>query len=130
MSVGFLSKWQFARVARRAALFRSMNRSSLSQLLDTATQPVFRPNDIIVRQGEHDDGVYLVLSGRVRVMQSTPDNPTQIIIAELGPGDVFGEMAILESQPRSATVLTVERTICLKFPGSEFLSALSQSSIS
>ena len=121
------SKWQLSRVCKKAPLFRSMNRGALSRLLDTAIQPVYNPNDVIVKQGEHDQSVYLVIFGRVRVMQASPDSPTEIVIAELGPGEVFGELAILESQPRSATVLAVERTSCLKVSGSEFLAALSES---
>ena len=121
------SKWQLSRVAKKAPLFRSMSRSALSRLLDKGIQPIFNPNDVIVKQGEHDESVYLVIFGRVRVMQSSGENAVETPIAELGPGEVFGELAILESQPRSATVLAVERTSCLKVPGYEFLAALSQS---
>src|SRR2546423_15559571 len=110
------SKSELSRVCKKAALFRSMSRRALSWLLDTATQPVFNPNDVIVKQGERDQSVYLVLLGRVRVMQASADNTTERPIAELGPGEVFGELAILESQPRSATVVALERTSCLKVP--------------
>jgi hypothetical protein len=123
------SKWQLSRVAKRAPLFRSMSRAALSRLLDTAIQPIFNPSDVIVRQGEQDQSVYLVIFGRVRVMQASAENATEQVIAELGPGEVFGELAILESQPRSATVLALERTSCLKVPGNEFLTALSESTI-
>jgi CRP-like cAMP-binding protein len=121
------SKWQLSRVARKAPLFRSMSRSALSRLLDNGIQPIYNPNDVIVKQGESDQSVYLVIFGRVRVMQSSAETATQVTIAELGPGEVFGELAILETQPRSATVLALERTSCLKVPGTEFLAALSQS---
>jgi CRP-like cAMP-binding protein len=121
------SKWQLSRVAKKAPLFRSMSRSALSRLLDNSIQPIFNPNDVILKQGEQDQSVYLVIFGRVRVMQASTENATEVLIAELGPGEVFGELAILESQPRSATVLALERTSCLKVSGTEFLAALSQS---
>ena len=121
------SKWKLTRVARRAPLFRSMTRAALSWLLDNSTETIYDINDVIVRQGEHDDFVYLVLIGRVRVTQSSGDGAADVVIAELGPGDIFGELAILESQPRSATVHTLERTSCLKVTGKDFLTALNQS---
>ena len=124
------SKWKLARVARKAPLFRSMTRAALSWLLDNSTETIYDINDVIVRQGEQDDSVYLVLIGRVRVTQSSDNGGADVFIAELGPGEVFGELASLESQPRSATVITLERTSCLKVSGKDFLTALNQSSSS
>jgi CRP-like cAMP-binding protein len=124
------SKWKLSRIARKAPLFRSMTRAALSWLLDNSTETIYDINDVIVRQGEHDDSVYLVLVGRVRVTQSSGNGSPDVFIAELGPGEIFGELAILESQPRSATVQTVERTSCLKVSGKDFLTALSQSTSS
>jgi CRP-like cAMP-binding protein len=121
------SRWQLSRLARKAPLFRSMSRSALSRLLDSGSQHRFKPDDVIIKQGEDDQSVYLVILGRVRVIHSTAENPAEMLIAELGSGEVFGELAILESQRRSATVVAVERTSCLKVPGAEFLAALSQS---
>lgn len=121
------SKWQLSRVCKKAPLFRSMSRSALSQLLRDAVQPIYNPNDVIVKQGEFDESVYLVIFGRVRVTKSSAENATEVMIAELGPGEVFGELAILEGQPRSATVLAIERTSCLKVPGNLFLEALNES---
>ena len=121
------SKWQLRSVCKKAPLFRSMSRSALSRLLDDALQPIYNPNDVIVKQGEADQSVYLVIFGRVRVMKASTEIASEVQIAELGPGEVFGELAILESQPRSATVLAVERTSCLTVPGNLFLAALSES---
>ena len=115
------------RVAKKASLFRSMSRGALSRLVENSAKGVYRANDVIVRQGERDENVYLVLTGRVRVTQSRPDTATELIVAELGPGEVFGELAVLETQPRSATVLALEPTSCLKVSGRDFLAALSQS---
>ena len=114
-------------VAKKAPLFRSMSRSTLSQLIERSGKGVYRANDVIVRQGEREDIVYLVLTGRVRVTQARGDTASEVIVAELGPGEVFGELAALEAQPRSATVLALEPTSCLKVSGQDFLAALSES---
>jgi CRP/FNR family transcriptional regulator, cyclic AMP receptor protein len=111
------------RIAKHAALFRSMPRTSLTDLLDRGRHVFYETGDVIVRQGDDDSNVYLVLAGRVRVLRSGEDRAEKAM-AELGPGEVFGEVASLETQPRSATVLTLEPTSCLKVSGTDFLAAL------
>lgn len=125
-----VSKGKAIRVAKKAPLFRSMSHAVLSALLDDCTQTIYDTNAVIIRQGERDETVYLVLAGRVRVFYSSPDNDTEVSVAELGSGEIFGELAVLETQPRSATVQALERTNCLRVPGTLFLTALKQSTIS
>ena len=116
------SRGKALRLAKKAPLFRSMGYAALSSLLDESTQTIYDSDAIIIRQGERDDTVYMVLSGRVRVMYS--DSQRDVSVAELGPGDVFGELAVLQTQPRSANVVAVERTNCLRVPGAVFMAAL------
>jgi predicted acylesterase/phospholipase RssA/CRP-like cAMP-binding protein len=59
--------------------------------------------DVIVRQGEPADGLYLVASGRLQVVLEKDDGTT-MIVGEVGRGEVTGEMALLTDKPRSATV--------------------------
>ncbi|HEY2385041.1 MAG TPA: cyclic nucleotide-binding domain-containing protein [Terriglobia bacterium] len=101
------------RIARNAALFRSMSRSVLSDLVGRSRHVFYDAGDIIVNQGDDDSCVYLVLAGRVRVFHRQ-QGPAGDAIAELDPGEIFGELAILETQLRSATVLTIEPTSCLR----------------
>ena len=116
------SRGKALRLARKAPLFRSMGHAALSGLLDESIQTIYESEANIIRQGERDDTVYMVLSGRVRVVYS--DSQGEVAVAELGPGEVFGELAVLERQPRSANVVALERTNCLKVPGAVFLAAL------
>jgi CRP/FNR family cyclic AMP-dependent transcriptional regulator len=102
-----------------------MSHAALSELIDESTQTIYDTDAIIIRQGERDDTVYMVLSGRVRVAYA--DSQPEVPVADLGPGEVFGEMAVLETQPRSANVVTLERTNCLRVPGGLFMAALKQS---
>jgi len=79
--------------------------------IDAPGQPrsqVFRPGDVIVRQGESGDCMYVVESGKVEVVQER--NGSTVRLAEGGPGDFFGEMAIFQRQERSATVRAVAAT--------------------
>lgn len=123
-SVQPISRGKALRLAKKAPLFRSMKHAALSGLLDESTQTIYDTGAIIIRQGERDDTVYMVLSGRVRVVYS--DSQTEVSVADLGSGEVFGELAVLETEPRSANVVALERTNCLSVPGALFLAALKQ----
>jgi CRP/FNR family transcriptional regulator, cyclic AMP receptor protein len=58
--------------------------------------------EIICRQGEIGDGLYVVQAGQLEVLQE--ESGREVIIANLRSGDIFGEMAIIDRRPRSATV--------------------------
>ena len=58
--------------------------------------------EVICRQGEPGDRMYVMQAGRATVVRE--ENGTEVVVRELKGGDVFGEMAIFERQPRSATV--------------------------
>ena len=67
----------------------------------------FPPERPIARQGEVGTGFFLIVRGRVRVVHDG------VTIAHLGPGEVFGEISVLDQMPRIASVIAVEPTICL-----------------
>lgn len=62
----------------------------------------YAANDVICRQGERGECMYVIQAGRAVVVREEGD--TEVIVGELTAGDVFGEMAIFDRQPRSATV--------------------------
>jgi len=62
----------------------------------------YSDGDVICRQGEPGDCMFIVQAGRLAVVRE--ESEAQMVLRELGPGDIFGEMAIFERQPRSATV--------------------------
>lgn len=72
------------------------------------TTRVFDKGHIIFREGEESADAYFVLSGRVRIRLRTPQGAC--VLGELGPGEVFGEMGMIEDAPRSATAEAIERT--------------------
>ena len=69
----------------------------------------YAPQSAIVREGGAGDAAYLILSGLVAVRRKDPDSGMEFLLAELGPGQMFGEMALLTSKPRSASVVALER---------------------
>jgi len=68
----------------------------------------FEPGSIIVKIGDPGDYAYIVQNGKVEV--SVPFQNSKKVLAELGQGEIFGEMAIIDSSPRSATVTAIETT--------------------
>lgn len=67
----------------------------------------YRKNTIVLSKGEESDAMYVVVSGRLRVYLDD-EHGNELIIRLLGPGDVFGELAMLSGAPRSANVMTTE----------------------
>jgi len=68
----------------------------------------FAPGQDIFRQGDAGDCAYFIQSGEVEVVRS--DSGAEVVVARLGAGQYFGEMALLSNQPRNATVRTVSAT--------------------
>jgi CRP-like cAMP-binding protein len=90
------------------------------RLAETGKRRTYQPDEVIVREGTTGTALYIVLSGRARVER---DGKT---IAELNTGDFFGELALIEEHPRSATVVASDQTDCLLFVAWEFTSLLEE----
>jgi CRP-like cAMP-binding protein len=87
----------------------------------------FEPGQTVFSQGEIGDRVYILLAGRADVVRraaaaagASAEQNTEQILATLGPGEVFGEMALLESAPRNASVRCREAMTVLSIPKREF----------
>lgn len=72
----------------------------------------FPAGTIIFKEGDQPDGVYFILSGGVEI--SRTEAGAKVPLAKLGTDAVFGEMALIDNQPRSATVTTIAPTQCMK----------------
>jgi NADH dehydrogenase len=81
----------------------------------------FEPGQLVFSEGELGDRVYILLSGRAEVVRKRPNGTGgEQIVAILGPGECFGEMALLESAPRNATIRCIEPMTVLSIPKREF----------
>jgi diguanylate cyclase (GGDEF)-like protein len=108
-------------------LFRALSREKLESVLTRATAHTFPAGHMIIRQGEPARLVYIIINGRVRVVEAVPDSPIEMFLDELGMGEVFGELGILRERPRSASVFTLEKTVCLKITEADFVKTLKDS---
>jgi CRP/FNR family cyclic AMP-dependent transcriptional regulator len=77
---------------------------AISRLAVTRNYP---KNSIIINEGDHTDSLYVILSGKVKIFL-TDDQQKEVIVAIQREGDYFGELALLDEAPRSASVMTME----------------------
>jgi CRP-like cAMP-binding protein len=102
-------------------LFSAVEPTDLAAVANRAIEVDFPANHVIARQGEIGTGFFLIVSGSVKVIRGGEE------VAVLGPGDFFGELSVLDGQPRVAHVVTVEPTRCLGLASWDFEQALLES---
>lgn len=94
-------------VFRAAYLFNDLTPEELEYFVDAARLQSYEPDMVIISEGDEGKDLFLLLSGSVRVTKNTADS-VQHVIGLLRTGDFFGEMALIDSLPRSATVYAHE----------------------
>lgn len=107
---------QLASVPLLAGLEQRVRR----RLADIGKRRTYAPGETIVREGSTGTALYIVLGGRARVERDGEE------LGQLKGGDFFGELALIEEHPRSATVVAVDETDCLLFPAWEFTALLEE----
>jgi len=93
-------------------LFAELAPEERGRLERQMTTREFPPHSVIVRQGGPGDAAFFVLSGLVAVRRKEPESGIEFHLSELGPGQVFGEMALFTRKARNATVIALEPTTC------------------
>jgi len=98
---------------RNIGLFGALPDGALEHLAAHLQIIDFEPGSFVFREGEHGNCMFVVLQGDVEVMKKAKGG-TDIRVAVLGPGDWFGEMAVIDVQSRSATVLAASPSRLMK----------------
>ncbi|GIX41815.1 MAG: hypothetical protein KatS3mg129_1548 [Leptospiraceae bacterium] len=80
----------------------------------------YEPKQVIIKEGDYGKDVYLIISGKVVVAEKLSSSKKYKILATLGPGEIFGEMAIIDDQPRSATLVALTPCKILVFSPENF----------
>jgi signal transduction histidine kinase len=88
-------------------------------LRSRARQESYAAGAVICREGAPGDAVYVVQSGQVAVLKETSDGRFTLL-ANRGPGEILGEMSLVGKQPRSASLVAVERTQVLRIEAADF----------
>jgi CRP-like cAMP-binding protein len=95
---------------RRSPLFARADDETLAQCAAGLRIRRFRKAETIFHQGDPGDSLYIIEMGAVKIVLPSPEGEEAAIIATLGPGDFFGELALLDGAPHSATVVAIEPT--------------------
>lgn len=106
----------WANVLGELPLFEEVGRRQLGKIAGLARVGDFSPGTVVIQQGEPGDALHLILSGRARVLSKRPKL--------LRTGDYFGEMALLDGAPRSATVMADTELQTMRLPRAPFLRLL------
>ena len=100
---------------RKVPLFHGLPASSLETVADRASETTFDDGETVTREGEPGETFYIVTEGRLQVSQRGT------AVRELGRGDFFGEISLVDGRPRTATVTAVGTVQALVIRRADFL---------
>jgi len=110
-------------VLKTVPLFASFPEDQLRMLTMLVTRKSAPRSTTIMAGGDPIDSLYIVLSGRLKVMMSDSEGK-EVILSILGPGEFFGEMGLIDDEPRSASVVTIEPCELLTIAKRDFKKSL------
>jgi CRP/FNR family cyclic AMP-dependent transcriptional regulator len=108
---------------RNVPLFSVLPESQLSLLTGLVGRKSFPRGTSIISAGDTTDSLYVIISGRLKVMMSD-DEGREVILAILNPNEFFGEMGLIDDHPRSATVVAIEACELLSLAKRDFKKCL------
>ncbi|WP_376794609.1 cyclic nucleotide-binding domain-containing protein [Thermogemmatispora sp.] len=113
-------------VLRKVSLFSSLSDKELKAIARSLQERHYSRGTALFHQGDTGTGLYIITAGRVSIIQANDPDRAEEVIGTAGPGEVLGEMALLDDLPRSASVVADEETTAIILPIWEFRSVLRQ----
>jgi CRP/FNR family transcriptional regulator, cyclic AMP receptor protein len=101
-------------------IFRGLREDEFAALWDRLRRRRFRKGATVFLHGDPGDDLYVVEAGSVKICMTTPDGK-EITLAILGPGEIFGELALMDGAPRSSNAVTMEDCQLLLLERSRFI---------
>ena len=117
-----LSTLERVLLLREVSMFSRLSPEDLEQIAEVAQEQLYSARALICREGQPGSTLFIIVTGAVEVLKGM--DKTESVIAVRGPGDFVGEMAILESTPRSATLRAREDVRVLVIEGEAFKAIL------
>ena len=99
---------EVAEMLRQAPIFSDLSKRDIKRLAQTARVRSYKAGSVIIKEGGEGFGLFIIASGKAEVVKDA-DGANPSVLATLGKGDFFGETALMERQPRNATVREAER---------------------
>jgi CRP-like cAMP-binding protein len=113
-------------VLRSVPLFHEIPESDLRAMAELVRERRQPKGSLIITQGDAGETLFLIKSGQVKISVVAEDG-REVILSVLGPGSFFGEMALLDDQPRSAHVFAMEESVLLGLRREDFRAQLARS---
>ena len=110
---------------RHSRILGAVDRGERAALMQRFEAKTFSRGDVLVERGSETPGLFLIASGLVRVT-GVDDDGDELVVAELGPGDVVGEIGLVLRRPASATVVATHHTVALELTREHFQEAIKQ----
>jgi len=108
----------------RVDLFAGLDKKDLQVLTNACQERNYKAGSTLIKQGDTGVGLYVIISGTVRVTQANNPDKAEVDLGTAGPGSVLGEMSLLDDLPRSATVTAITDVTALLLPVWEFRTTL------
>jgi CRP-like cAMP-binding protein len=110
---------------RRVPIFAALTATQMSQLAGSVTKRRVKRGELIVEQGKKSDALFIILSGRARVVM-TDRRSREVIVDTLEPGDYVGEISLIDGKSHSANVQAEVQTDVLELGHMEFIRCLTE----
>jgi CRP-like cAMP-binding protein len=110
-------------ILAKVPLFTELGSAELKRLARIVKSRDYAAGELILKEGDDAVGFFVVSSGQVQVVKG-PSGSKETVLATLGPGEFFGETALLDGYPRTASVRTLEDTQCLAMTRWDFTAEL------
>jgi CRP/FNR family transcriptional regulator len=110
---------------RAVPVFSELGEAELARVAEVAVPRQFVAGEVVFREGDESSTCYVVRNGRARAVREHPDGRS-ITLANFGPGDIFGELAMFDDERRSATIETLEDTEAIAILGGDMRRLLSE----
>ena len=98
-------------VFKKTKMFSNLSEKETLEVIDQMERVNFSKGDVIFKEGDNGDWFFIMHKGKVNVIKQRKWFMDKVI-AELGPEDFFGEVALYLNKPRSATLMVLEDTVC------------------
>ena len=108
---------------KQASIFSQMDEQEISGIRALMERMDFEPGDVIIQEGEVGDLFYVLTQGRVQFVV-LDDDGEEVVVEEIGPGGLFGELSMLTGEPRSARAMAVEDSTTLALEREDFFNFL------
>jgi CRP/FNR family transcriptional regulator len=110
---------------RHVPVFAELAEDDLGRVAEVAVPRRFKSGEVVFREGDQSNTCYVVRTGQARAVREHGDGRS-ITLANFGPGDIFGELAMFDDERRSATVETLENTEAIAILGGDMRRLLSE----